>query len=176
MASVAAMLSRARLDPSRLTAEITETAVLGTGPALAAVRELHDLGLHVALDDFGTGQSSLSLLVSCPVDVLKVDKSFVDGVTSNSPQAVILDGLIGITDGLGIQAVAEGVETAEQARRLHEIGYRYAQGFHFARPMTGEAIDGLLSLEPVRRRPGRPRSGPGTPAPARSAGTAAFSS
>ncbi len=143
-ASVAAMLSRARLDPALLTAEITETAVLGTGPALAAVQELHDLGLHVALDDFGTGQSSLSLLVSCPVDILKVDKSFVDGVISNSPQSVILNGLIGITDGLGIQAVAEGVETAEQARRLHEIGYRYAQGFHFARPMTGEAIDGLL--------------------------------
>jgi diguanylate cyclase len=143
-ASVAAMLGRAGLDPSRLTAEITETAVLGTGQALAAVRELHDLGLHVALDDFGTGQSSLSLLVCCPVDVLKVDKSFVDGVTSNSPQAVILDGLIGITDGLGIQAVAEGVETADQARRLHEIGYRYAQGFHFARPLTSEAIDVLL--------------------------------
>ena len=60
-----------------------------------------------------------------------------------------MDGLIGITDGLGIEAVAEGVETAEQARHLHRIGYRYAQGFHFARPMTGEAIDALLGSSRV---------------------------
>jgi EAL domain-containing protein (putative c-di-GMP-specific phosphodiesterase class I) len=143
-ASVAAMLHEAGLDPGRIVAEVTETAVLGTGAALAAVRELHDLGLQVALDDFGTGQSSLSLLVSCPVNVLKVDKSFVDGVTVHSPQAVIVDGLIGITDGLRIQAVAEGVETADQAHRLHAAGYRYAQGFHFAKPMTGADIDRLL--------------------------------
>ena len=144
-ASVAAMLRDAGVDPGRIVAEVTETAVLGTGPALAAVRELHDLGLRVALDDFGTGHSSLSLLVSCPVNVLKVDKSFVDGVTARSPQAVIVDGLIGITDGLRIQAVAEGVETADQADRLYAAGYRYAQGFHFARPMSGAQIDGLLT-------------------------------
>jgi diguanylate cyclase (GGDEF)-like protein len=143
-ASVAAMLHRAGLDPGRIVAEVTETAVLGTGTALDAVRELHDLGLRVALDDFGTGQSSLSLLVSCPVTVLKVDKSFVDGVTARSPQAVIVDGLIGITDGLRIQAVAEGVESEDQARRLHAAGYRFAQGFHFARPMPGGDIDRLL--------------------------------
>ena len=144
-ASVAAMLRDAGLDPDRIVAEVTETAVLGTGPALAAVQELHDLGVRVALDDFGTGHSSLSLLVTCPVHVLKVDKAFVDGVTATSPQAVIVDGLIGITDGLRIQAVAEGVETADQARRLHAAGYRYAQGFHFARPMPGAEIDRLLA-------------------------------
>jgi EAL domain-containing protein (putative c-di-GMP-specific phosphodiesterase class I) len=143
-ASVAAMLHDAGLDPGGIVAEVTETAVLGTGPALAAVRDLHALGLWVALDDFGTGHSSLSLLVSCPVNVLKVDKSFVDGVPASSPQAVIVDGLIGITDGLCIQAVAEGVETADQADRLYAAGYRYAQGFHFARPMPGADIDRLL--------------------------------
>jgi diguanylate cyclase (GGDEF)-like protein len=132
--------------PYRLVAEVTETAVLGTGEALDAVHELHELGLRVALDDFGTGQSSLSLLVETPVRVLKVDKSFVDGVTDSSPQAVIVDGLIGITDGLRIEAVAEGVETAEQAERLHAVGYRYAQGFHFARPMPTEDVALLLDL------------------------------
>jgi EAL domain-containing protein (putative c-di-GMP-specific phosphodiesterase class I) len=145
-AQVAELLRKSGLDPYRLVAEVTETAVLGTGEALDAVRELHALGMRVALDDFGTGQSSLSLLVDCPVKVLKVDKSFVDGVTGTSAQAVIVDGLIGITEGLRIEAVAEGVETEDQAFRLHKMGYRLAQGFHFARPMAGEDVALLLDV------------------------------
>jgi EAL domain-containing protein (putative c-di-GMP-specific phosphodiesterase class I) len=146
-AEVAELLRTSGLHPYRLVAEVTETAVLGTGEALDAVRALHALGLRVALDDFGTGQSSLSLLVDCPVKILKVDKSFVDGVTGASAQAVIVDGLIGITAGLRIEAVAEGVETADQAYRLHKMGYRFAQGFHFARPMPGDDI--ALLLDPA---------------------------
>ncbi|AGL19365.1 bifunctional diguanylate cyclase/phosphodiesterase [Actinoplanes sp. N902-109] len=145
VAEVAAAVAAAGVDPALIVAEVTETAVLGTGAALDAVRGLNELGLRVALDDFGTGHSSLSLLVDCPVDVLKVDKSFVDGVTTTSPQAVIVDNLIGITAGLRIQAVAEGVETADQARRLHQAGYRYAQGFYFARPMSGADVGKLLA-------------------------------
>jgi EAL domain-containing protein (putative c-di-GMP-specific phosphodiesterase class I) len=147
-AEVAELLRDSGLTPHRLVAEVTETAVLGTGEGLHAVRALHALGLRVALDDFGTGQSSLSLLVDCPVKILKVDKSFVDGVTVSSPQAVIVDGLIGITDGLAIEAVAEGVETAEQADRLHAVGYRFAQGFFFARPMPPEDVALLLDARP----------------------------
>jgi EAL domain-containing protein (putative c-di-GMP-specific phosphodiesterase class I) len=150
-AQVAELLRDSGLDPYRLVAEVTETAVLGTGEALEAVRELHALGLRVALDDFGTGQSSLSLLVECPVKVLKVDKSFVDGVTGTSAQAVIVDGLIGITEGLRIEAVAEGVETAEQACRLHAMGYRFAQGFHFARPMPAEDVALILEVPAGRK-------------------------
>ncbi|WP_433790981.1 putative bifunctional diguanylate cyclase/phosphodiesterase [Actinoplanes sp. CA-252034] len=146
-AEVAALLSAAGVDPSRLTVEVTETAVLATGVALEVVRALAAQGLSIALDDFGTGQSSLSLLVDCPVDWLKVDKSFVDGVTTDSPQAVIVDGLIGITEGLRMQAVAEGVETAEQAGRLHRAGYRYAQGYHFARPLSDTDIELLISAQ-----------------------------
>ncbi|WP_229072374.1 bifunctional diguanylate cyclase/phosphodiesterase [Actinoplanes sp. DH11] len=145
-AEVAALLAGADLDPRRLVVEVTETAVLGTDLALDALQRLHELGLPIALDDFGTGQSSLSLLVNCPVTWLKVDKSFVDGVTTRSPQAVIVDGLIGITRGLRIQAVAEGVETAEQAERLHRAGYRYAQGYHFARPMPGSDVALLFTV------------------------------
>jgi len=145
-AEVDELLRSSGLTPHRLVAEVTETAVLGTGEALDAVRALHALGLRVALDDFGTGQSSLSLLVDCPVKILKVDKSFVDGVTGASAQAVIVDGLIGITTGLKIEAVAEGVETADQAYRLHKMGYRFAQGFHFARPMPGADIALLLGV------------------------------
>ncbi|GIF03967.1 putative bifunctional diguanylate cyclase/phosphodiesterase [Actinoplanes siamensis] len=150
---VAELLATIGLDPAKLVIEVTETAVLGTGAALDVVRRLDELGLKIALDDFGTGQSSLSLLVDTPVSWLKVDKSFVDGVTSDSPQAVILDGLIGITRGLRIQAVAEGVETAEQAERLHRAGYRFAQGYHFARPMP--ASDVALLLDGPRQREAR---------------------
>jgi diguanylate cyclase (GGDEF)-like protein len=149
-AEVAALLSAAGVDPSRLTVEVTETAVLGTGVALEVLRALSAQGLSIALDDFGTGQSSLSLLVDCPVDWLKVDKSFVDGVTSDSPQAVIVDSLIGITEGLRMQAVAEGVETAEQAERLHRAGYRYAQGYHFARPLAETDIELLIAAQAVQ--------------------------
>jgi diguanylate cyclase len=150
-AEVAELLRSSGIDPYRLVAEVTETAVLGTGEALDAVRELNALGLRVALDDFGTGQSSLSLLVDCPVKVLKVDKSFVDGVTGSSAQAVVVKGLIGITEGLRIEAVAEGVETADQAYRLHKMGYRLAQGFHFARPMPSRDINFLLSVPAGRK-------------------------
>jgi diguanylate cyclase (GGDEF)-like protein len=151
VAEVADLLRSSGLDPYRLVAEVTETAVLGTGEALEAVRELHALGLRVALDDFGTGQSSLSLLVDCPVKILKVDKSFVDGVTGATAQAVIVNGLIGITQGLGIEAVAEGVETADQAYRLYRMGYRLAQGFHFARPMPAADIPLLLDVSAPRK-------------------------
>ncbi|MFC7531163.1 putative bifunctional diguanylate cyclase/phosphodiesterase [Actinoplanes sp. GCM10030250] len=148
-AEMRALLSAAGLDPARLVVEVTETAVLGTGVGLDVVRRLHEMGLSIALDDFGTGQSSLSLLVDCPVTWLKVDKSFVDGVTSQSPQAVIVDSLIGITRGLRMEAVAEGVETAEQAERLHAAGYRFAQGYHFARPMPGSDIELLIGTTPL---------------------------
>jgi diguanylate cyclase (GGDEF)-like protein len=148
-AEVGELLRESGIDPHRLVAEVTETAVLGTGEALDAVHALHKLGMRVALDDFGTGQSSLSLLVDTPVRVLKVDKSFVDGVTAGSSQAVIVDGLIGITAGLRIEAVAEGVETEDQAQRLYEVGYQYAQGFHFSRPMAADDIALLLGAAPV---------------------------
>ncbi|XVV15379.1 putative bifunctional diguanylate cyclase/phosphodiesterase [Actinoplanes sp. CA-131856] len=148
---LAALLAREGVDPAGLVAEVTETAVLGSGAALDAVKALNALGLRVALDDFGTGASSLSLLVDCPAQILKVDKSFVDGVTTASPQAVIVDNLIRITEGLRIEAVAEGVETAEQAARLHQLGYRLAQGFHFARPMPGEDVALLFGTAAVSR-------------------------
>jgi diguanylate cyclase (GGDEF)-like protein len=150
---MAELLATSGVDVRGLVAEVTETAVLGTGAALDAVRALNALGLRVALDDFGTGASSLSLLVDCPVQILKVDKSFVDGVTTASPQAVIVDSLIAITEGLRIEAVAEGVETAEQAERLHRVGYRLAQGYHFARPMPADDV--ALLLEPPTEIPAR---------------------
>jgi diguanylate cyclase (GGDEF)-like protein len=135
---VRAALEATDLAPSCLTIEVTETAVFEGGRAVETLRLLHERGVKVALDDFGTGHSSLGLLRTCPVDVLKVDKSFVDGVTVESEQRVIVRALSGLASGLRLQAVAEGVETAEQAHRLFQYGYRYAQGYHFAAPLSAE--------------------------------------
>ncbi|MEU7903377.1 EAL domain-containing protein [Actinoplanes sp. NPDC049118] len=131
---VAAVLSDTGLPAAWLTVEVTETAVFGGGRSVQAVQDLHDLGVRIALDDFGTGHSSLGLLRTVPVDVLKVDKSFVDSITTAGEDAVIATALIQVSNGLGLTAVAEGVETAEQAAELHRLGYRYAQGYHFGRP------------------------------------------
>jgi len=120
--------------------------------ALDALQDLVGLGVRIALDDFGTGHSSLGLLRTCPADTLKVDKSFVDGIGGRSEEAVIATAMIQITNGLHLQAIAEGVETAEQADTLYRLGYRFAQGYHFSRPLPPEQVSAQLarSAEPAR--------------------------
>jgi diguanylate cyclase len=132
--SVAAILAETGMSPHHLVVEITETTVFGGGVAVRAVQELHERGIAIALDDFGTGHSSLGVLQAVPVTILKVDKSFIDNVTVSDRHAVIASSLIQLTGGLGLIAIAEGVETAEQAEALHRLGYRRAQGYHFGRP------------------------------------------
>jgi EAL domain-containing protein (putative c-di-GMP-specific phosphodiesterase class I) len=134
-AQVADVLAAAGLPAGCLTLEVTETAVFEGGPAVAALHELRALGVRIALDDFGTGHSSLGLLQTVPVDTIKVDKSFVDNITQAGGQTVIAEALILLSTGLGLSAVAEGVETAEQAEALCRLGYRYLQGYHFGRPV-----------------------------------------
>ncbi|GIE30748.1 hypothetical protein Ait01nite_037930 [Actinoplanes italicus] len=138
---VDAVLRRTGLAPGLLTVEVTETAVFDGGTALDELKAIAALGVKIALDDFGTGHSSLGLLRTCPADILKVDKSFVDDVTEGGEQAVIVAALLTIADGMRLRAVAEGVETAEQAAELHRLGYRYAQGYLFGRPMAPDAIN-----------------------------------
>ncbi|WP_432979418.1 putative bifunctional diguanylate cyclase/phosphodiesterase [Dactylosporangium sp. CA-233914] len=142
---VAAVLAATGLPAERLAIEVTETAVFGGGRAIEALDAIHRLGVRIALDDFGTGHSSLGLLQTCPVDILKVDKSFVDNVTMAGRHAVIATALINVSDGLNLDAIAEGVETAEQARELYRLGYRYAQGYHFGRPVANPQF----ALEPA---------------------------
>ncbi|MFD1364767.1 putative bifunctional diguanylate cyclase/phosphodiesterase [Actinoplanes sichuanensis] len=142
---VANALHRHGLAPDRITIEITETAVFAGGAALETVRELRELGVGLALDDFGTGHSSLTLLRTCPVTTLKVDKSFIDDLNGTAEQEAIASSLSTIATTLGLRAVAEGVETRDQADRLHALGYRYAQGFYFARPVPAADITALLT-------------------------------
>jgi EAL domain-containing protein (putative c-di-GMP-specific phosphodiesterase class I) len=128
-----------------LAIEVTETAVFNSGRAVEALDALHRLGVRIALDDFGTGHSSLGLLQTCPVDILKVDKSFVDHITMAGRHAVIATALIELCNGLNLVAVAEGVETAAQAEALYRLGYQYAQGFHFGRPVPAAGITSAVA-------------------------------
>jgi diguanylate cyclase (GGDEF)-like protein/PAS domain S-box-containing protein len=160
--TVAAILQETGLDPAHLIIEVTETAVFDSERAMQALREVHALGIRIALDDFGTGHSSLGLLRTCPVDVIKVDKSFIDDVTGSPDKSAIAISLLQIARAMGLTAVAEGVETTEQADRLYEIGYEYAQGFLFGVPMPAEAIQHLLAGpagDRVDRAPDRQTNG-----------------
>jgi diguanylate cyclase (GGDEF)-like protein len=127
---LAELLERSGCSPEHIGIEITESSVLAdvdaVAPQVAAAREL---GVHVALDDFGTGPSSLTLLRSLPVDLVKIDRSFVRDVTTDDRAAAIIRHLIALAYDLGIRVVAEGVETPEQAGRLSDLGCRFAQGF-----------------------------------------------
>ncbi|WP_433060781.1 putative bifunctional diguanylate cyclase/phosphodiesterase [Dactylosporangium sp. CS-033363] len=141
---VASVLHDAALPAACLTIEVTETAVFDSSTALDALRAIKALGVRIALDDFGTGHSSLGLLRTAPVDVLKVDKSFVDDLAGGG-QSVIVTALIDVSAHLGLTAIAEGVETAEQADALYRMGYRYGQGYLFGRPEESPAFARELS-------------------------------
>jgi EAL domain-containing protein (putative c-di-GMP-specific phosphodiesterase class I) len=134
---VARLLAEHALDPGRITFEIVESMALLDPRAIATVAELRALGVRVALDDFGTGYSTLSLLQSCPVDELKLDRSFTWAAPGG--RATIAAAVIQLSRTLGLRVVAEGVETAEQADTLIALGYGAAQGYHYARPMP--AVD-----------------------------------
>jgi diguanylate cyclase len=137
---VAAALVDAGLAPERLVLEVTESAVLEGRRALDTLHDLARHGVRLALDDFGTGQSSLGLLRTCPVNVIKLDKSFVDEVTTSDQRAAVATAVVQMADALGLIAVAEGIETEAQARRLAELGYTRGQGYHFARPLPAAEL------------------------------------
>ncbi|GAA3287900.1 hypothetical protein GCM10020218_052400 [Dactylosporangium vinaceum] len=130
---LASVLAQTSLPASSLTVEVTETAVFDSSTAMEALRAIKALGVRIALDDFGTGHSSLGLLRTAPVDVLKVDKSFVDDL-ADTGHSVIATALVDVSAHLGLTAIAEGVETQEQADALYRMGYRYLQGYLYGRP------------------------------------------
>ncbi|WP_343729348.1 EAL domain-containing protein [Duganella sp.] len=125
--------------------EITEGTVMGDpNKAVAALRRLKDIGVSISLDDFGTGYSSLSYLKRFPIDVLKIDKSFVDDVTTNSADAAIALSVISLAHNLNMRVIAEGVETREQVQFLTERGCDEMQGYYFSRPVNADSFTALL--------------------------------
>jgi EAL domain-containing protein (putative c-di-GMP-specific phosphodiesterase class I) len=106
--------------------------------------ELKSLGVRVAIDDFGTGYSSLGYLKRFPVDVVKIDRSFVDGLESSAVDAAIVAAVIGLADAIGMTTVAEGVETREQLELLRSLGCDTVQGFYLAKAMPAHSMETLL--------------------------------
>ncbi|MEZ5415934.1 MAG: EAL domain-containing protein [Vicinamibacterales bacterium] len=132
---VAEVLRATGCPASALRLEITESAAIKDAVrARAALADLRRLGVRISLDDFGTGYSSLSYLQSLPLDVLKVDRSFVTGIGSDHDKAEIVRLIVGLAQGLGLEIVAEGVETSLQVEQLRALGCQYGQGYYFARP------------------------------------------
>jgi CheY-like chemotaxis protein len=113
--------------------------------AIGTLRKLKSLGMRISIDDFGTGFSSLAYLKRFPLDELKIDKSFVDGIGIDPDSTAIVAAVMGMAHALGLHVVAEGVETADQLSRLRTLGCDEVQGYYFARPSTPDAIDALLA-------------------------------
>ncbi|HEX8631510.1 MAG TPA: EAL domain-containing protein [Catenuloplanes sp.] len=151
-AHVQSALADSGLDPHRLLLEITESTAV-SGPATDTnLKALDELGVTLSLDDFGTGESALALLQALPVAQVKLDRSFTD--TCLEPgRRNIATAVIELARVLDLDVVAEGVENSRQARHLHAIGYRTAQGYHFHRPMPASGITAILAGEADRHRP-----------------------
>jgi diguanylate cyclase (GGDEF)-like protein len=143
---IARCFDRIDLSPRHLIVEVTEQVFMGgRGDGVARIMEaLRARGILVALDDFGTGFASLTHLLDFPVDVIKVDKSFVAGLETGARSSVIVEALVGIAQKLGMKIIAEGIETEGQADRLLAMGCRHGQGFRYSRPVPAPIVAGLI--------------------------------
>jgi EAL domain-containing protein (putative c-di-GMP-specific phosphodiesterase class I) len=144
VADVHDALAESGLDPAHLTLEITETVLMADADlAVRRLEELKALGIRLALDDFGTGYSSLSHLSSFPVDVLKMDRSFLSESASQKAAELAI-AVVALGESLNLDVVAEGIEMSEQWDALRDLGCALGQGFYFARPMTVDATADFL--------------------------------
>ncbi|MDQ1498099.1 MAG: hypothetical protein QOI86_1439 [Actinomycetota bacterium] len=149
-ALVGGVLQRTGLDPASLVLEVTESVLADpAGGAAGALETLRRLKVRVALDDFGAGYSSIGYLRQLPLDILKIDRSFVSGEHANRPGDVLLDAIVGLADRLGLDVIPEGIEEHDQLARLQALGCRTGQGFLLSRPMPAAAIDQLLATPPL---------------------------
>ncbi|MEV0562622.1 EAL domain-containing protein [Dactylosporangium sp. NPDC050588] len=153
VADVVAALDDAGLDARHLTLEVTETAVLDSAEAVATLEALHGLRVKLALDDFGTAASSLGLLLTCPVTSLKLDRTFVAGITTVARQEAVATAVIRMAQALDLAAVAEGIETQAQARMLRHLGYRFGQGYLYARPLPPDEVAAMSAPALAGRNP-----------------------
>ena len=142
---VARVLRRTRLAPECLALEITERTLIEDAEVpTRTLNSLSELGVRLMLDDFGTGYSSLTYLKRYPLDALKVDRSFVDGLGDRTRDTEIVRTILAMAEALGMAVIAEGVETAEQRDELLRLGCRQAQGYLFSRPVTARKLTALL--------------------------------
>jgi diguanylate cyclase (GGDEF)-like protein/PAS domain S-box-containing protein len=150
ISNVALALDNAMLAPSRLELEITESMIMQNPvETVRILNELKQLGVKLAIDDFGTGYSSLSILKRFPLDTLKIDRSFIDGLPQDGDSAAITEAVLAMSRRLGFCVVAEGVELDEQARFLEDAGCNILQGFYFGKPLPAEHFAAWEGSGPV---------------------------
>ncbi|HEX7121755.1 MAG TPA: EAL domain-containing protein [Gemmatimonadaceae bacterium] len=154
---VQAALDESGLDPACLLLEITESVLMQeTEAALARLQALKQLGVRLAIDDFGTGYSSLSYLQQFPVDVLKIDRSFVEGLLHGTNDAALVRTIVALAGSLTLRTVAEGVEDERQQSQLIELGCNSAQGFLFCHPLPAAQLEQLLERGTIGMAPPEP--------------------
>jgi diguanylate cyclase (GGDEF)-like protein/PAS domain S-box-containing protein len=148
--NVADVIARTGIEASLLGLEITESVIMRDPVAsTSALQALKEIGVRIAVDDFGTGYSSLAYLRRFPVDLLKVDQAFVQGLGRDPEDSAIVAAVVSLARTLGMEAIAEGVETDAQLAELRKLGCDMAQGFFMARPMAADAVEQLLASDPV---------------------------
>lgn len=148
VADVREALEESRIDPASLTLEVTESAMMkNIDLSVLRLRELRDLCVRIAIDDFGAGYSSLGYIRQFPVDILKVDKSFIDKIDEGEEELALAAAIIDMAKVLNLRPVAEGVERAEQLERLLLLGCDTAQGYYFARPGSQADVESRISGE-----------------------------
>jgi len=142
---VADALARAELDPSSLILEVTESVLAGeSGRIINALDELRRTGIRVAIDDFGTGYSSFAALAELPVDILKIDKRFIDNIVRDDKGRGFVAAIMQLAQTLHLETIAEGVEQPEQRVALAELGCTHIQGYLFSPAIPGEQTDTYL--------------------------------
>jgi EAL domain-containing protein (putative c-di-GMP-specific phosphodiesterase class I) len=145
IASVAAALADAGLPPEALTVEVNERILVeGDGLIVERLADLHQLGVRMAIDDFGTGYASLTHLRQLPLDVIKIDPSFVAGLGCDDTLTMLTRTVVQVGRDLGLRVIAEGIEQPRQLIALREMGCGYGQGFLVARPMAAPGVEALI--------------------------------
>ena len=143
------ILQETGLDPQSVKLEIIESSLMENSSSVSAVlTHMQDLGIHVCLDDFGTGYSSMSYLHSFPINTLKIDRTFISRMCTDEQSAAIVQTILTLACHLGMDVVAEGVETAQQFFALRALGCAYAQGYFMSKPLDRQAAEALLLAEP----------------------------
>lgn len=141
-------LARTGLSGDRLTLELTESAIVGDPDRVTGIMEaLKALGTTVAMDDFGTGYSSMAYLQRLPIDVLKIDRSFVSGMLADRDKIAIVRAVLGLAQALGMKTTAEGIETVELGQTLAALGCTYGQGYVYARPLDPDAARAMIAAQ-----------------------------
>ena len=159
--AVRILLSESGFDPSNLIVEITESAMMNDiDAAVRELRSLKALGLRIAIDDFGTGYSSLAYLQRLPIDILKIDRSFVATLSEDNESVTLVNAIIRMAEALGHTTIAEGIERATQAKILSRLGCHLGQGYLLGPPLDAASMEALLrtpEAPPTGLRQQRPR-------------------